>query len=158
MQLVPVARSRSSTTTPGTPIATRSSCPTFAEHCLRHGVQAVCVTLDERGCVAYRLDESGGLVEQEMPRILVETSSTRPVPATRSPRGWRSVTCRTTTSSGAAQYGNAMGAQRCTRLGAWTSTSRCRRPTSSSPRTYGAALRVTYRTLARTTTREVRPP
>ena len=33
--------------------------PDFAEHCLRHGVQAVCVTLDQRGCVAYQLDESG---------------------------------------------------------------------------------------------------
>ena len=39
--------------------------PDFAEHCLRHGVKAVCVTLDERGCAAYWFDEAGDLVEQD---------------------------------------------------------------------------------------------
>mgnify|MGYP003296577695 CR=1 FL=1 len=42
----------------GAPIATETL-PEFAEHCLRHGVTAVCVTLDERGCAAYWLDENG---------------------------------------------------------------------------------------------------
>ena len=31
----------------------------WPSYCLRHGVQAVCVTLDKRGCVAYHLDSSG---------------------------------------------------------------------------------------------------
>ena len=55
----------------GSPIP-EEQLPDFAEHCLRHGVQAVCVTLDQRGCVAYHLDDSGGLVEEEIPRIVVE--------------------------------------------------------------------------------------
>ena len=41
----------------GAPIATERL-PEFAAHCLRHGVKAVCVTLDESGCAAYWLDES----------------------------------------------------------------------------------------------------
>ena len=42
----------------GAPISTELL-PEFAEHSLRHGVKALCVTLDERGCVVYRLDEAG---------------------------------------------------------------------------------------------------
>ena len=55
----------------GAPIATERL-PGFAAHCLRHGVKAVCVTLDERGCAAYWLDEGGNLVERIVPRIAVE--------------------------------------------------------------------------------------
>jgi hypothetical protein len=47
----------------GAPIATERL-PDFAAHCLRHGVKAVCVTLDESGCAAYWLDESDNLVER----------------------------------------------------------------------------------------------
>lgn len=39
----------------GEPLPT-SELRRFAEHCLRHGVQAVCVTLDEQGCVVYFRD------------------------------------------------------------------------------------------------------
>ena len=69
--------------------------PDFAAHCLRHGVQAVCVTLDQRGCVAYWLDEGGALVERRCRGSWWSTSWTRRAPATRSPRAWRSATCRT---------------------------------------------------------------
>ena len=48
---------------------TESEMPRFAEHCLRHGVRAVCVTLDEQGCVAYRLDGDGKLEEHIVPRV-----------------------------------------------------------------------------------------
>ena len=51
---------------------TEEEMPRFAEHCLRHGVQAVCVTLDEQGCVAYRLDGDDRLEEHVVPRIPVE--------------------------------------------------------------------------------------
>src|SRR6185369_15933220 len=46
--------------------------PAFAEHCLRAGVQAVCITLDEQGCVVYYLDDAGAVREHTVPRIHVE--------------------------------------------------------------------------------------
>ena len=86
--------------------------PDFAEHCLRHGVQAVCVTLDQRGCVAYHLDAGGSLVEEQVAadrggerrrhdrlRRLVRRGHGVRLPA--GPR--HRLGCR---------YGNAMGAQR----------------------------------------------
>jgi adenosine kinase len=91
---------------------TEEEMPRFAEHCLRHGVQAVCVTLDEQGCVAYRLD-GDDLEEHVVPRIPVENVVD-------------TTGCGDSFAAGmafgylfgrdivkACQYGNAMGAQRC---------------------------------------------
>ena len=44
----------------------------LARHCLDRGVGAVCVTLDERGCVAFYPDGSGGVAEEFVDRIKVE--------------------------------------------------------------------------------------
>ncbi len=56
---------------PGDPIPI-DQLPAFAAHALARGVKAVCVTLDESGCVAYTLDEDGGLVENTVPRVPIE--------------------------------------------------------------------------------------
>ena len=44
----------------------------LAHHCLDRGVGAVCVTLDERGCVAFYRDGSGGVAGELVDRIEVE--------------------------------------------------------------------------------------
>jgi len=44
----------------------------LAEHCLDRGARAMCVTLDERGCVAFYRSASGGVAEEHIPRIKVE--------------------------------------------------------------------------------------
>ena len=44
----------------------------LAHHCLERGVGAVCVTLDERGCVAFYRDGSGGVTGEFVNRIEVE--------------------------------------------------------------------------------------
>ena len=44
----------------------------LAQYCLDRGVGAVCVTLDERGCVAFYRDRSGGVAEEFVDRIEVE--------------------------------------------------------------------------------------
>jgi adenosine kinase len=97
----------------GAPIATERL-PEFAEHSLRHGVHAVCVTLDERGCVAYQLDEAGGLVETVVPRIPVEhvVDTTGAGDSFAAGMAYGYLGGRDIVR--AAQYGNAMGAQRCT--------------------------------------------
>lgn len=114
----------------GAPIAV-GELPRFAEHCLHRGVKAVCVTLDERGCVAYWLDEAGALAERVVPRGRWSTWSTPPGAATRSPRGWRSATCSTATSS-APRSTATRWAPSGAAAPASTSTCRCRRPTRSS--------------------------
>jgi hypothetical protein len=100
------------TATMGQPM-TEEEMPRFAEHCLRQGVRAVCVTLDQRGCAAYRLDGDGRLEEHLVPRVPVE----HVVDTTG---------CGDSFAAGmafgflpehdivrACRYGNAMGAQRC---------------------------------------------
>jgi adenosine kinase len=86
--------------------------PEFAEHCLRHGVQAVCVTLDQRGCVAYHLDGSGGLVEEEIPRIVVENVVDATGAGDSFAAGMAFGFLQDHDIVSAARYGNAMGAQR----------------------------------------------
>jgi adenosine kinase len=95
----------------GEPIS-EAELPRFAEYCLRAGVRAVCVTLDERGCVVYHLDSAGRLQEDLIGRIpidhVVDTTG-----------------CGDSFAAGmafghlldgdvvrACQFGNAMGAQR----------------------------------------------
>jgi adenosine kinase len=100
----------------GTPIA-EEALPDFAAHCLRRGVRAVCVTLDQRGCVVYRLDESGGLVERVVPRIPVEHVVDTTGAGDSFAAGMAFGYLQDADVVRAAQYGNAMGAQRVTGSG-----------------------------------------
>ncbi len=86
----------------------------LAHHCLDRGVGAVCVTLDERGCVALYRDGSDGITEEFVPPVpvehVVDTTGAGDSFAAGLAYGYLEhrdyvVAC---------QYGNAMGAQRCT--------------------------------------------
>jgi sugar/nucleoside kinase (ribokinase family) len=86
----------------------------LAYHCLDRGVGAVCVTLDEQGCVVFYRDGSGGVAEEFVDRIevehVVDTTGAGDSFAAGLAYGYLAyrdyvVSC---------QYGNAMGAQRCT--------------------------------------------
>lgn len=90
----------------------REKLPEFAEHCLKHGLKVLYVTLDSSGVMAYTLD-NGKLIQELVPSIkvdfVVDTTG-----------------CGDSFAGGvafgllkdasdfikAAQYGNAMGAQR----------------------------------------------
>ena len=85
----------------------------LAQHCLDRGVGAVCVTLDERGCVAFYRDGSGRIAEELVESIVVDhvvdTTGAGDSFAAGLAYGYLAhrdyvVAC---------QYGNAMGAQRC---------------------------------------------
>lgn len=88
--------------------------PEFAQHCLNKGVKAVCVTLDEEGCRVFWNDDDGVMQQQTVPRIpvdeVVDTTGCGDSFAAGMGFGYLE-------SGGdciaAAQYGNAMGAQRC---------------------------------------------
>ena len=86
----------------------------LARHCLDRGVGAVCVTLDERGCVIFHRQDSGAIAEKTVDRIevgdVVDTTGAGDSFAAGLGFGYLEfrdyeVAC---------QYGNAMGAQRCT--------------------------------------------
>jgi adenosine kinase len=85
----------------------------LARHCLDRGVGAVCVTLDERGCVAFYRDGSGGVVGQSLDRIkvarVVDTTGAGDSFAGGLAYGYLAYRDYVV----ACQYGNAMGAQRC---------------------------------------------
>src|SRR6201987_2850085 len=82
---------------------------------LVRGAGAVCVTLDERGCVAFFRDGSGGLAEEFVDRIEVE----HVVDTTGAGDSFAGGLAYGYLAYGdyvvACQYGNAMGAQRVTR-------------------------------------------
>ena len=86
----------------------------MARHCLERGVGAVCVTLDERGCVVFYGDGSGGVAEEFVDRIKVEhvvdTTGAGDSFAGGLAYGYLAYQDYVV----ACQYGNAMGAQRCT--------------------------------------------
>jgi len=86
----------------------------LAEHCLNRGVGAVCVTLDERGCVAFYRDGAGGIAEDHVGRIkvdrVVDTTGAGDSFAGGLAYGYLAYRDYVV----ACQYGNAMGAQRCT--------------------------------------------
>jgi sugar/nucleoside kinase (ribokinase family) len=86
----------------------------LAQHCLDRGVGAVCVTLDERGCVAFFRDGSGGVAERFVDRIevehVVDTTGAGDSFAGGLAYGYLAYQDYVV----ACQYGNAMGAQRCT--------------------------------------------
>jgi sugar/nucleoside kinase (ribokinase family) len=86
----------------------------LAHHCLDRGVGAVCVTLDERGCVIFYRDDSGQVAEEVIGPVpverVVDTTGAGDSFAAGLAYGYLAyrdyiVAC---------QYGNAMGAQRCT--------------------------------------------
>ena len=86
----------------------------LAQHCLERGVGAVCVTLDERGCVAFYRDGSGRFAEEFVDRIevkhVVDTTGAGDSFAGGLAYGYLAYRDYVV----ACQYGNAMGAQRCT--------------------------------------------
>jgi pfkB family carbohydrate kinase len=86
----------------------------LARHCLDRGVGAVCVTLDERGCVAFYRDGSGAVAEEFVDRIevkhVVDTTGAGDSFAAGLAYGYLAYRDYVV----ACQYGNAMGAQRCT--------------------------------------------
>jgi adenosine kinase len=86
----------------------------LAHHCLDRGVGAVCVTLDEHGCLAFYQDGSGRFTEENVDPVpvkhVVDTTGAGDSFAAGLAFGYLAyhnyvVAC---------QYGNAMGAQRCT--------------------------------------------
>ena len=87
--------------------------PRFAEHCLRRGVKAVCVTLDQSGCAAYSLDADGNLAEHIVPRIPVEHVVDTTGCGDSFAAGMAFGYLLAADVVQACQYGNAMGAQRC---------------------------------------------
>ena len=86
----------------------------LAHHCLERGVGAVCVTLDERGCVAFYRDGSGGVTGEFVDRIEVErvVDTTGAGDSFAGGLAYGYLAYRDYVV--ACQYGNAMGAQRCT--------------------------------------------
>jgi adenosine kinase len=86
----------------------------LARHCLDRGVGAVCVTLDERGCVAFFRDRLGGIAEQFVDRIevkhVVDTTGAGDSFAGGLAYGYLAYRDYVV----ACQFGNAMGAQRVT--------------------------------------------
>jgi hypothetical protein len=86
----------------------------LARHCLDRGAGALCVTLDERGCVAFYRDGSGALAEEFVDRIEVEhvVDTTGAGDSFAGGLAYGYLAYRDYTV--ACQYGNAMGAQRVT--------------------------------------------
>ena len=106
------AGSRSNESVVGAPLPV-AEMPRFAEHCLHSGVQAVCITLDEKGCVIYHLDRDGTLQEAFVPPVpvgnVIDTTGCGDSFAAGMAFGY----LEHHDFVSAARYGNALGAQRC---------------------------------------------
>ncbi len=98
--------------TPDPPRLTAEELRALAAHCLDRGVGAVCVTLDERGCVVFHRGASGGVIEDLVGRIEVEkvVDSTGAGDSFAAGLAFGYLAYRDYVT--ASQYGNAMGAQR----------------------------------------------
>jgi pfkB family carbohydrate kinase len=86
----------------------------LARYCLDRGVGAVCVTLDEHGCVVFHRDGDGGVAEELVDPVpvqkVVDTTGAGDSFAAGLAYGYLAYQDYVV----ACQYGNAMGAQRCT--------------------------------------------
>jgi hypothetical protein len=86
----------------------------LARYCLDAGVGAVCVTLDEHGCVCFSQDGSGEIVEEFVNPVpvehVVDTTGAGDSFAAGLAYGYLAYRDYVV----ACEYGNAMGAQRCT--------------------------------------------
>jgi sugar/nucleoside kinase (ribokinase family) len=86
----------------------------LAHHCLDRGVGAVCVTLDAYGCVSFSRDDSGRVTEKFVDPVpvehVVDTTGAGDSFAAGLAYGYLAYRNHVV----ACQYGNAMGAQRCT--------------------------------------------
>src|SRR6266487_157419 len=86
----------------------------LANHCLDRGAGAVCVTLDERGCVAFHRGDDGKVTEEFVGPVpverVVDTTGAGDSFAAGLAYGYLAYRDYVV----ACQYGNAMGAQRCT--------------------------------------------
>jgi adenosine kinase len=110
----------------------------LARHCLDRGVGALCVTLDEYGCVSFCRDGSGGVTEEFVDPVpvehVVDTTGAGDSFAAGLAYGYLAYRDYTV----ACQYGNAMGAQRCTGPGTDLNVYRSRAETERQIRaTYG---------------------
>jgi adenosine kinase len=85
----------------------------LARHCLDRGVGAVCVTLDERGAVVFHRDDTGGVSEEYVGRIEVENVVDTTGAGDSFAAGLAFGYLAYHDYVKACQYGNAMGAQRC---------------------------------------------
>ena len=86
----------------------------LAAHCLDHGVGAVCVTLDERGCAMFYRSGSGAVTGEFVGRIEVENVVDTTGAGDSFAAGLAFGYLGHRDYVAAAEYGNAMGAQRCT--------------------------------------------
>jgi sugar/nucleoside kinase (ribokinase family) len=100
--------------TPDPPRLSDEQLRDLGQHCLDRGVGAVCITLDERGCVVFYPDGSGGVAEEFVDRIEVKhvVDTTGAGDSFAGGLGYGYLAYRDYVV--ACQYGNAMGAQRCT--------------------------------------------
>jgi sugar/nucleoside kinase (ribokinase family) len=86
--------------------------PAFAEYCLDRGVKSLCITLDEEGAAVYYRDDGGGLQEELVGRLPVEKVLDTTGAGDSFAAGMAFGYLHTSDFVKAAQYGNAMGAQR----------------------------------------------
>jgi sugar/nucleoside kinase (ribokinase family) len=85
----------------------------LARHCLDRGVGAVCVTLDEHGCLAFYRDGSGGVTQEFVGPVAVEQVVDTTGAGDSFAAGLAYGYLEYRDYVVACQYGNAMGAQRC---------------------------------------------
>jgi hypothetical protein len=85
----------------------------LGHHCLDNGVGAMCVTLDERGCVVFYRDAYGGVIEEFVDPVPVERVVDTTGAGDSFAGGLAYGYLAHQNYVVACQYANAMGAQRC---------------------------------------------